>query len=91
MFLGKEISAEMALNIGLVNEVCKPESLDRILKKTANMIVEKDHLALRIAKKFINENQDIDIEGVLGRESIAMITTGQSEKLREKLKKFVEH
>jgi enoyl-CoA hydratase len=91
MFLGKEISAETALNIGLVSEVCKPESLDRILKKTANIVAQKDYLALRLAKKFINENQDIDIEGVLGRESIAMITTGQSENLREKLRKFVEH
>ncbi|TFG07817.1 MAG: enoyl-CoA hydratase/isomerase family protein [Promethearchaeota archaeon] len=91
MFLGKEISAEEALSIGLVNKVCKPESLSRILKKTANSIVQKDHLALRIAKKFINENQDIDVEGVLGRESVAMITTGQSEGLKEKLKKFVEH
>jgi enoyl-CoA hydratase len=91
MFLGKEISAEEALNMGLVNEVCKPESLNRILKKTANTIAQKDHLALRIAKEFINENQDIDVEGVLGRESVAMITTGQSESLKEKLKKFVEH
>lgn len=91
MLLGKEISAEQALNIGLVNEVCKPESLNRILKKTANSIVQKDHLAIRLTKQFINENQDIDIEGVLGRESVAMITTGQSEGLREKLKKFVEH
>ncbi len=91
MLLGKEISAEQALNIGLVNEICKPESLKRILKKTANSIVQKDHLAIRLTKQFINENQDIDIEGVLGRESVAMITTGQSEGLREKLKKFVEH
>ena len=91
MLLGKEISAEQALNIGLVTEVCKPESLNRILKKTANSIVQKDHLAIRLTKQFINENQDIDIEGVLGRESVAMITTGQSERLREKLKKFVEH
>jgi enoyl-CoA hydratase len=91
MLLGKEISAEQALNIGLVNEVCKPESLKRILKKTANSIIQKDHLAVRLTKQFINENQDIDIEGVLGRESVAMITTGQSEGLKEKLKKFVEH
>lgn len=91
MLLGKEISAQEALNIGLVNQVCKPESLKRILKKTANSIVQKDHLALRLAKQFINENQDIDIEGVLGRESVAMITTGQSEGLKEKLKKFVDH
>ncbi|MFX0070070.1 MAG: enoyl-CoA hydratase/isomerase family protein [Candidatus Hermodarchaeota archaeon] len=91
MLLGQEISAEEALSVRLVNQVCKLESLNRILKKTANMIVQKDQYCLQLTKKFINENQDIDIEGVLGRESIAMITTGQADSLKQKLKKFVEH
>ena len=90
MLLGNEISAEEALNIGLVNQVCKPEGLNRILKKTANMIVSRDHLSLRYTKKFINENQDLSIESVLARESIAMITTGQSEELKKRLEKFVK-
>jgi len=90
MLLGNEISAEEALNIGLVNQVCKPEGLNRILKKTANMIVSKGHLALQYTKKFINENQDLSIESVLARESIAMITTGQSEELKKRLEKFVK-
>ncbi len=90
MLLGNEISAEEALNIGLVNQVCKPEGLNRILKKTANMIVSRGHLALQYTKKFINENQDLSIESVLARESIAMITTGQSEELKKRLEKFVK-
>ena len=90
MILGNEISAEEAFRIGLVNQVCKPESLKRILKKTANMIVSRDHLALKYTKTFINENQDLSIESVLARESIAMITTGQSEEVRKRLKRFVE-
>lgn len=90
MILGNEINAEEALRIGLVNQVCKPEGLKRILKKTANIIVSKDHLALKYTKSFINENQDLSIESVLARESIAMITTGQSEELRKRLKRFVE-
>ncbi|MBD3255532.1 MAG: hypothetical protein GF383_10585 [Candidatus Lokiarchaeota archaeon] len=91
MILGKEISADVALKYGLVNEICKPQSLNRILKKTANSIIQKGHLALKYTKKLLNENYDMDIEGVLGRESIAMITTGKSETLKERLKKFVEH
>ncbi|GAG05288.1 unnamed protein product, partial [marine sediment metagenome] len=38
MILGKELSAEEAHRIGLVNQVCPTPSLPRILKKTANMI-----------------------------------------------------
>ena len=90
MIMGKELSAEEALRIGLVNQVCPTPSLPRILKKTANMIASKDHLALQYTKKFINENQDLSIESVLARESIAMITTGQSDELKKRLEKFVK-
>jgi enoyl-CoA hydratase len=90
MILGNEISAEEALRIGLVNQVCKPEGLKRILKKTANNIISKDHLALKYTKSFLNENQDLSIESVLARESIAMITTGKSEEVRKRLARFVK-
>ncbi len=90
MILGKELSAEEAHRIGLVNQVCPTSSLPRILKKTANMIASRDHLALQYTKKFINENQDLSIESVLARESVAMITTGQSAELKKRLAKFVK-
>ena len=90
MILGEELSADDAFRIGLVNKVCKPSSLNRILTKTANMIVSKDHTALKYTKSFINENQDLSIESVLARESIAMIMTGKSENLKERLEKFVK-
>ena len=90
MILGEELSAEDAYRIGLVNKVCKSPSLNRILNKTANIIVSKDHLALKYTKSFINENQDLSIESVLARESIAMIMTGKSENLRDRLEKFVK-
>ena len=90
MILGEELSAEEAFRIGLVNKLCKPSGLNRTLNKMANAIVSKDHLALKYAKSFINENQDLSIDSVLARESIAMITTGKSEGLRTRLEKFVK-
>jgi len=88
--LGKEINAEKALSFGLVNIVCKPEGLKRILNKTANSIVQKSHEGLRLTKKFINENADNDIEATLSRESVAMFMTGQSDIVRKRLEKFVK-
>ncbi len=90
MYLGSEIDAEEALKIGLVNQVCKLEGLRRILKRTANTIVQKDHLALKWAKKLINENQDASIESVLAKELRVMILTGQSDDLKRRLEKFVK-
>ncbi len=90
MIMGDEISAEEALSIGLVTQVVKLASLDRILKKRATSISQKSHLSLHYTKKFLNENPDNDIESTLGRESIAMIETGKSEELRKRLTKFVK-
>lgn len=90
MYLGSEISAEEALNIGLVNQVCKPEGLRRIIRRTANTIVQKDHITLKWAKKMINENQDASIESVLAKELRIMILMGQSEELKKRLEKFVK-
>jgi enoyl-CoA hydratase len=89
MLLGSEIYAEEAFNIGLVSQVCKPEGLRRILKRTANTIIQKDHQALKWAKKLINENQEVPIENVLAKELRVMILTGQSANLKKRLEKFV--
>lgn len=90
MYLGSEIDAEEALKLGLVNQVCKPEGLRRILKRTANTIVQKDHVALKWAKKLINENQDDTIESVLAKELRVMISTGQSVELKRRFEKIVK-
>lgn len=90
MFLGSEINAEQALTIGLVNEICKPEGLNRTIKRTANSILQKSHLGLRIAKKLLNENIDKNMDGVLDSEMLAIITTGQSEEGKKRIEKFVK-
>lgn len=90
MFLGKEINAEQALNFGLVSEICKPEGLNRVLKRTANSILQKSHLALRIAKRLLNENIDKDMDGVLDSEMLAIMETGQSEEGKRRIGKFVK-
>lgn len=90
MLMGEEINAKEAFEIGLVNKVCKKISLNRVLHKTANTIAQSSHIAVRLTKELLNENQDLSIEGVLGRESIAMIKAGQSEELKDRLGKFVK-
>lgn len=90
MYLGEEISAEEAFNIGLVSQVCKREGLGRILKRTANSLIQKEHSALKWAKKLINEDQDDNFESVLAKELRVMMLAGQSEELKRRLEKFVK-
>jgi enoyl-CoA hydratase len=91
MLLGKEINAEEAFRIGLVNEVCKPEGLKRVLMRTANSILQKSLLGLKMAKKLINENYDKDIEAVLDNEQMAIITAGQDEECKRRVEIFLKH
>ncbi len=90
MYLGTEINAEEAFNIGLVSQVCKREGLNRILRRTANSLVQKDHSALKWAKKLINEDQDDNFESVLAKELRIMMLAGQSEEIKRRLEKFVK-
>ena len=53
-------------------------------------ILEKDYLALRLAKRTINANQESDIEAVLDRELLNMVICSFSERFKEEVKAFVE-
>lgn len=90
MIMGKSIDAEEALAIGLVNHVCKPEELDAVLERYAKEILEKDAYAVKVAKKLINENQDIDVESTLEKEYVGMMNCGLVGGFESRLKDFVE-
>lgn len=89
-FLGERINAEKAYKLGLVNYIVEPEMLAEELNRMAKKIIEKDLFSLKIAKKLINENQDADMEAVLDRELLALITCSLSEGFKERVKAFVE-
>jgi len=84
------ITAEEAYRIGLVNYIVKPENLMKELDEMSQRIIEKEPLSLTLAKKLINENQDVDINTALETELSAMILCSSSEGFRERLKAFVE-
>ncbi len=90
LYLGEKITAEEAYKVGLVNHVCKTQGLKRVLRRYANLIVQKDHLGLRLTKKLLNENRDSVNEAVLNSELIGMIKTGQSEEVRRRIKIFLK-
>ncbi len=90
MLLGEVVRADEALAMGLVNHVCPAEELDAVMQDYATKIALKDPLALRLAKRVINEAQERSIDEVLYREGRAMIETGQSDGTRQRIQAFVE-
>lgn len=62
IFTGGNISADKALEYGMVNQVCPHESLMDEVKKTAKKIAAKGCVSLRAAKETIQAGLDCDLE-----------------------------
>ena len=91
LLLGDKIDAQKAYDYGLIYHIAEDiESLDKFMDETAEAIVKKSPLALRIAKKLIQNNQDADMSTVLDREMEGMIATGQSDECIQRVKAFFE-
>lgn len=60
IYTGRNIKADEALRIGLVNTVLPHDELMPYAKKLASMIVANAPKAVAFAKKAINENYDMD-------------------------------
>ena len=58
---GKMISAEEALQLGLVNKVVPPDALMEEVLKTAGSIATKGRASLRAAKQAINRGMNVDL------------------------------
>jgi enoyl-CoA hydratase/carnithine racemase len=56
LVLGKQFSAEQALNYGLINEVCKPENLLQLAKSTAETIVKLPFDSVMTSLKLIKKS-----------------------------------
>ncbi|MBU0971178.1 MAG: enoyl-CoA hydratase/isomerase family protein [Proteobacteria bacterium] len=62
VFTGKNIKADEALALGIVNRVCAHESLMEEVLKTANLIASKGKVALRAAKEVIQNGTAATLE-----------------------------
>jgi enoyl-CoA hydratase len=61
IFTGKMISATEAKDIGLVNQVCPPDTLMDAVMKTAKNIASKGRFSLETAKRVINSGFEVDL------------------------------
>ncbi len=90
IFTGRRVEAEEALQIGLVNQICKQEVLlDQCLKMAA-MICETGPIAIEQAKYAINYGLETDLHTGLGIESNAYWVTIPTDDRLEGLAAFQE-
>ena len=90
IFTGRRVDAREALEIGLVNQICDPESLLEKCQKMAAMICETGPIAIEQAKYAINYGLETDLHTGLGIESNAYWVTIPTEDRLEGLAAFQE-
>jgi enoyl-CoA hydratase/carnithine racemase len=90
IFTGRRVDAREALEIGLVNQICDPESLLVECQKMAAMICETGPIAIEQAKYAINYGLETDLHTGLGIESNAYWVTIPTEDRLEGLAAFQE-
>ena len=71
MLTGDMINAEQALNLGLANQVAKPEELMDVSMKVAKKIATKAPLAVKFAMIATKFGADLDLESGLVMEALA--------------------
>jgi len=90
IFTGRRVDAEEALTIGLVNQICAPETLLEECHKMAAMICETGPIAIEQAKYAINYGLETDLHSGLAIESNAYWVTIPTKDREEALAAFRE-
>ena len=71
IFTGRQLGAEEALHIGLINKICAPQQLMKTCRAMAAMICENGPIAVEQAKYAINYGMEADLHTGLAIESNA--------------------
>jgi 2-(1,2-epoxy-1,2-dihydrophenyl)acetyl-CoA isomerase len=84
------ISAQRALELGLVSQVCADEELDRHALETATRLAEGPTVAYGRVKELYNRSWDSTIEEQLDAETEAFARTASTRDFQEGIKAFAE-
>lgn len=90
IFTGKMIPAAEAKEMGLVNQVCPPDSLMEAVQKTARTIAAKGKVSLRAAKEAVNRGLNADLHTGLAIECDGFAICMASEDAKEGTAAFIE-
>jgi len=90
IFTGKNINAQTAMEYGIVNKICVPDTLMEDVLKTANLIASKGKVALRSAKEVIQNGLNVDLESGCRIENDVFGLNMASEDAKEGTHAFLE-
>jgi len=90
IFTGQMITAQDAMQMGMVNQVHAANELMQAVQKTAKQIAVKGRASLRAAKQAINSGMDVDLQTGCGLEIDAFAVCFSSQDSKEGTQAFLE-
>jgi 2-(1,2-epoxy-1,2-dihydrophenyl)acetyl-CoA isomerase len=88
--MGNKVSAQQALEWGMINRVCPAENLDEEVKKLTNYYAAAPTKAIGLMKKMLNKSSHSDLDTMLDYEAYCQEIAGRSEDYREGVTAFNE-
>jgi enoyl-CoA hydratase/2-(1,2-epoxy-1,2-dihydrophenyl)acetyl-CoA isomerase len=90
MMTGEKISAQSALELGLVTRVVPSEILLNKGLELARALAANAPISMRLVKQVLNKSYDLDLESVMQLETEATLECLASEDLQEGVQSFLE-
>jgi enoyl-CoA hydratase/carnithine racemase len=90
MLTGEKISAQTALDMGLVTRILPSEMLMRGAIEIAQMLSANAPISMRLVKQVLHKSYDLDLESVMQLETEGTLECLSSEDLREGVTAFLE-
>ena len=90
IFTGEIVDAEEALRLGIVSAVHAPERLMPATYELAARIAAGPPIAIRLARRALYHNQEVDLKSALEFETFAQNVCFETEDAREGIRAFVE-
>lgn len=90
LLTGEKISAQSALEMGLVTKVVPSEILFQEAMETARMLVANAPISVRLVKQVLQQSYDLDLESVMRLETEGTLECLASEDLQEGVRAFME-
>jgi enoyl-CoA hydratase len=90
IFTGRQLKADEALSIGLVNKVVDQEELMKVCINIADTIASKSKTALMYCKESVNYGMEMDLNKGIQHEADLFALTFTSEDQKEGMSAFIE-
>ena len=88
--MGSKVTAEEALNLGMVNKVVAPEELDDAVKAVTDYYARAPTKAIGLMKKMLNKSFYSDLDTMLEYEAFCQEIAGNSADYQEGVSAFVD-